>query len=186
MSNFDLRKYLAEGKLLKEEYDSEFNYSAKDKADYLATIISTIGSGWYLTNGLEIPEQWKGQISAAGAFSRGQKFSQMGLGSDLKSIDKGDPGKEKLMDYYNQSKNHLGLNEEPDNNIEIDSKAIAKGLSKNQTKEYNQGEIDQLYKDPIVFRILDDVTGRKGREIFSIVYGGSKAPEGAAAEDKAK
>ena len=118
MDNFDLRKYLAENKLLKEEDDSE---DVQNKLSRFIDELAASLSGWYLSYDMKPHDAWSSQIWASSA--HGNKIK------DKLKNQQGASKEEKLKNFWKISEKHYGMEgKEPDGNKEYDAIEFGKKI----------------------------------------------------------
>ena len=98
MDNFDLKKYLAENKLLKEEETSQ---DIQDRLHSFIDELAALLSGWYLSYDMEPHDAWDNQLFASSAY--GNKIK------DKLNRQKGADKKEKMISFWKNSEKHYGM-----------------------------------------------------------------------------
>jgi hypothetical protein len=98
MDNFDLRKYLAENKLLKEEETSQ---DVQGRLHGFIDELAALLSGWYLSYDMKPHNVWDSQIWASG--EHGNKIK------NKINMQKGADKKEKMISFWKNSEKHYGM-----------------------------------------------------------------------------
>lgn len=120
MDNFDLRKYLAENKLLKE---NETSQDIQDRLHNFIDELAALLSGWYLSYDMEPHDEWDSQLFASSAY--GNKIK------DKLNRQKGASKEEKMISFWKNSEKHYGMEgKEPSGNKTSDVVNFGKEVGK--------------------------------------------------------
>ena len=120
MDNFDLRKYLAENKLLKEEETSQ---DVQGRLHGFIDELAALLSGWYLSYDMKPHNAWDSQIFSSSAY--GNKIK------DKINMQKGADKKEKMISFFKNSENHYGMEgKKPSGRKDEDAEVLGRQVGK--------------------------------------------------------
>tara|TARA_R110001592_G_C12806162_1_gene717497 strand:+ start:67 stop:561 length:495 start_codon:yes stop_codon:yes gene_type:complete len=120
MDNFNLKKYLAENKLLKEEETSQ---DIQDRLHGFIDELAALLSGWYLSYDMEPHDEWDTQLFASSAY--GNKIK------DKLNRQKGASKEEKMISFWKNSEKYYGMEgKEPSGNKNEDAIVFGKRVGK--------------------------------------------------------